>query len=333
MPSHLSLSQPPPRAGSDALRIQVIIPCLDEEQGIASVIRDLRAVVPEASILVIDNGSTDKTAERARAEGVTVLTEPRRGKAQAVLSALAYVDADVVVMLDGDGSYPAEGVRRLVDEYRRQPADLITGVRVADDPSSSFRPMHQLGTRAFERVLALVFGYRSRDLFSGLRLFSAAFYQNVPLLSRGFELELELTIQAIDKGFRQAEVAVPFTSRAIGSSSKLRSVRDGVRILRFMLLLLRDYRPMRFFGAIGGAFFVAGLLAGTLPVLEYIRTGLVGRFPLAFLAASLMVIAILTLQIGLIVEGTLRYSREAFQVRLRQFLIERARRGRPRDHG
>lgn len=309
-----------------APRVCVIIPCLDEAPAIAGVVRDFRATLPEARIVVVDNGSTDGTAAVARAEGAEVIVEPRRGKAQAMLTAFARVDADVVIMTDGDGSYPAAGAARLLARHRERPCDMMTGVRVSGDPGSDFRPMHQAGTRAFELALQLVFGFRSRDLFSGLRLFSASFYQNVPLLSRGFELELELTIQAIDKGFHVEELEVPFTQRAEGTASKLRSVRDGLRILRFLVLLFRDYRPARFFGAIGLAFAAAGLAAGSLPVLEYIRGGTVGRFPLAFLAASLEVIAFLTLQVGVIIEGTLRYAREGFQVRVRQHALHRSAR-------
>lgn len=295
----------------------MVVPCLDEALGIRDVIHELREVLPAARILVVDNGSSDDTVAVARAAGAdAVVVEPRRGKAQAVLTAFELLDADLVVMLDGDASYPAEGARRLLESYAAQPVDMITGVRMAID-SSVFRPMHQLGTRAFERALHIAFGYHSRDLFSGLRLFSRRFYRNVPILSRGFELELELTIQAIDKGFSMAEVNVPFRSRAEGSKSKLRSVRDGVRILRFLTVLMRDYRPVTFFSAISALFFFAGLAAGSLPIIEFVETGLVGRFPLAFLAASLMVIAFFSLQTGLIIQGSLRYNREAFQARVR----------------
>jgi glycosyltransferase involved in cell wall biosynthesis len=313
-------------APSAAPRVCVIIPCLDEAPAIAGVVRDFRREVPEARIVVVDNGSTDDTANVARAAGAEVIVEPRRGKARAMLTAFARVDADVVIVVDGDGSYPAAGAALLLARYREQPCDMLTGVRVSADPRGDFRPMHQAGTRAFEVALDLVFGFRSRDLFSGLRLFSASFYQNVPILSRGFEVELELTIQAVEKGFHVAELDVPFTTRAEGTASKLRSVQDGLRILRFLFLLFRDYRPVRFFGVISLAFACMGLAAGSLPVLEYIRGGTVGRFPLAFLAASLEVIAILTMQVGVIVEGTLRYAREAFQVRVRQHSLARGAR-------
>jgi glycosyltransferase involved in cell wall biosynthesis len=307
------------------MRVAIIIPCLDEEAAIAPVVEDFKRTLPEAEIVVVDNGSTDRTPQQAAAAGARVLREPRRGKARAMARAFSRVDADVVIMVDGDGSYPARGAKMLLDHYRHRPSDMLTGIRVADDSAKAFRPLHQLGTRAFEWALWLAFGYRSRDIFSGLRLFSADFYQNVPVLSRGFEIELELTVQAIDKGFLMDEIEVPFTERTKGTVPKLRGVRDGVRILRFLVLLFRDYRPLWFFGRLALVVGVLGLLAGSLPIYEYIRTGLVGRFPLAFLAASLCVVAILTLQVGIIIEGSLRYQREAFQIRVRHSAIARPR--------
>jgi glycosyltransferase involved in cell wall biosynthesis len=307
------------------VRVAVIIPCLNEEGAIAGVVEDFRRTLPDAEIVVVDNGSADRTAECAAQAGARVLHEPLRGKARAMVRAFTRVDADVVIMVDGDGSYPAEGARRMLERHAERPTDMLNGIRVADDSAKAFRPLHQFGTRSFEWALKLVFGYRSRDIFSGFRLFSAEFYQNVPVLSRGFELELELTIQAIDKGFAIDEVEVPFTSRAKGTVPKLNGLSDGLRILRFLVVLFRDYRPLEFFGtlaAIGGAL---GLLAGSLPVYEYFTTGLIGRFPLAFLAASLCVLAILTFQVGLIVQGSLRYAREAFQVRVRHAAIARLR--------
>jgi len=196
----------------------------------------------------------------------------------------------------------------------------VTGIRKSSPISqSAFRPLHQAGTSAFARVLSLVFGFRPADVFSGLRLFSKAFYKNVPIHSRGFELEMELTIQSIDKGFRMSEVDVPFRDRAKGSASKLRTVRDGLRILHLLLMLYRDYRPFSFFGSISGLIFMAGLAAGSLPIYEYITTRLVGRFPLAILAAALCNLAAFTFFTGLILESNLRHRRGAYQVELRKF--------------
>jgi glycosyltransferase involved in cell wall biosynthesis len=305
---------PPPRPS-----VAVLIPCLDEERGIADVVAEFRRELPEARILVIDNGSTDATAKLASQAGAEVWREPRRGKGRAITTAFARLEEDVVIMVDGDGSYPAGGGRLLLAEYLKDPADMITGLRTPGSAAAVFRPFHRLGGAAFAWVFRLVFHYAPGDLFSGLRLFSKRFYKNVPILFRGFELETELTVQAVEKGFRLSEVAVPFRERAEGSNSKLRTVRDGFRIFRLLFVLSRDYRPLVFFGSIAFLFFAAGLAAGSLPIVEYMRTRLVGRFPLAILAAGLMNLSLFTLLTGVMLESGLRHRRESYQITLRNY--------------
>ncbi len=299
--------------------LTILIPCLNEELGVASVIGEYGSAFPHADILVVDNGSEDETANIARASGAIVITEKRRGKARAVATALAMIDTDLVLMVDGDGSYPAEGARLLVEEYLREPVDMITGIRSAQNASHVFRPMHQWGMSIFAGVLNWVFRFKPLDLFSGLRLFSRRFYQHVPVLSRGFELEIELTIQAVDKSFSMTEIPVPFRSRTHGSESKLKTVRDGVHILRLLAVLFRDYRPFAFFGTISALIAATGLTAGSVPITEYFHTGLVNRVPLAVLAASLMTLSILIGQVGVVLEANLRYHREAYHIQLRKY--------------
>lgn len=298
--------------------VTVLVPCLDEEVAIADVVTDLRREIPTARILVIDNGSNDATAARARAAGATVASEPRRGKGHAVLTGFSLIDDDVVIMIDGDGSYPAAGARRLLERYQQVRADMITGLR-DEDASGAYRPLHRLGSAIFAIVFRATFDHSPGDLFSGLRLFSKRFYKNVPILFRGFELETELTVQAVEKGFMLAEVAVPFRERALGTESKLRTVRDGLRILRLLVVLFRDYRPLLFFGVIAFVLFVLGLAAGSLPIYEYLTTRMVGRFPLAILAAGLMNLSLFTLLTGVMLESSLRHRRESYQVALRNF--------------
>jgi glycosyltransferase involved in cell wall biosynthesis len=312
--------------------LTILIPCLNEELGIASVVREYTSAFPRAEILVVDNDSEDGTASAARTAGATVIREKRRGKARAVATALSAIDTDLVLMVDGDGSYPAEGARLLVEEYLREPADMVTGIRSAQNATQVFRPMHQWGMSIFAGVLNFVFGYKPLDLFSGLRLFSRRFYQHVPVLSRGFELEIELTIQAIDKSFAKTEIPVPFRSRATGSASKLKTVRDGLSILRLLLVLFRDYRPFAFFGTMGAIVAASGLVAGSAPIIEYFRTGLVNRLPLAVLAASLITLSILVGLAGILLEANLRYHREAYQIQIRKFRapVRRQSRSYPR---
>ncbi len=298
----------------------ILIPCHNEEMPIRGVVAEYRSLFPLADILVVNNASTDDTVRAATEAGARVINEPRKGKAKAIITALEVIDADVVIMVDGDGSYPARGAQLLFSQYEVHPDDLITGIRCAvQEKSTAFRPMHQFGTYLFAICTSIVFGYLPGDVFSGLRLFSRRFYKNVPILSSGFELEMELTIQAVDKGFSYSEVEIPFRERAEGTSSKLSTVRDGYKILRALLLLFRDYKPLYFFGAIALFFFILGLCAGTPPVYEYTQTQMVERFPLAILAAALINISIFTFLTGLVSETNLRYHREAFQIRLRNF--------------
>ena len=303
----------------DSPSLTILIPCLNEALGIEATVREYSIAFSNADILVVDNGSEDGTADAARVAGAAVITEKRRGKARAVATALAVIDTDLVLMVDGDGSYPAEGARLLMKEYLREPVDMITGIRSAQNAAHVFRPMHQWGMSIFAAVLNFVFRFKPLDLFSGLRLFSRRFYQHVPVLSRGFELEIELTIQAVDKSFSMSEIPVPFCSRTRGSESKLKTVRDGLRIFRLLVVLFRDYRPFAFFGTIGALIAGAGITAGSIPILEYFRTGLVNRFPLAILAASLMTLSILIGLVGVVLEANLRYHREAYHIQLRKF--------------
>lgn len=313
----------------------VVIPCLNEAPAIRAVVEEFRAALPQARLLVVDNASTDGTAEVAAAAGAEVLHAPIRGKARAMLQAFEHVEEDLLLMVDGDGSYPASGGAALLESYRRAPTDFVSGIRspglapAGSGGQATFRPMHQFGTRIFERFLWWSFRYRTRDLFSGLRLMTRKFYKNVPILSRGFELEIELTIQAVDKGFSLHEIPVPFRERADGTASKLDTMRDGWRILRALFVLLRDYRPLFFFSRVSAVILFLGLLAGFLPVYEYFQTHLVGRFPLAILAASLVSLAVLMGVAGLILEGNLRHHRESYQVKLRNFRSGAAASGPP----
>ena len=300
-------------------RIAVVIPCLDEELAIAGVIEEFRRGIPDARILVVDNGSRDATVSRAKSAGAEVLSEPRRGKGRAIAAAFEALDEDLVIMVDGDGSYPVAGAQLLLDTYEKSRADMITGVRTTPATTQAHRPLHQSGSAAFAWVFKLTFDYEPGDLFSGLRLFSKRFYKNVPILFRGFELETELTVQAVEKGFILSEIAVPFRERAAGSSSKLHTVRDGLRILRLLVVLFRDYRPLLCFGVIAFALFLTGLAAGSLPIYEYATTRMVGRFPLAILAAGLMNLSLFTLLTGIMLQSGLRHRRESYQITLRNF--------------
>jgi glycosyltransferase involved in cell wall biosynthesis len=297
----------------------ILVPCLNEEEAIAHVVGELRSVLPNARIIVIDNGSTDRTTENACTAGAEVWFEPRRGKARAILTALERVDEPFVATIDGDGSYPARGILLLLEAQEQSDADMVVGVRCPDTGTGVFRPWHQTGASAFAWIQWLVTGWKPRDIFSGLRLLKRRFYKNVPLLGQGFELEMELSVQCVEQGFLPREVDVPFQDRHVRTTSKLRTVRDGFRILWFLLVLFRDYRPLFFFSIIAAIWALLGLLAGSLPIHEYLTTGFVNRIPLAILASGLMNLGLFSFLTGVLLESSLRHRREASQIALRNF--------------
>ena len=291
-------------------RLAAIVPCLNEEQSVGAVIRDLRAVAPEITVYVYDNGSTDNTVGIARAAGAEIRTESRRGKGFVVQRAFADIDADIYVMVDGDDTYDVSALPSMISELLAGPLDQVVGVRREVD-QSAYRPGHVLGNRFFNGVVARIFGEPVQDMLTGFRVMSARFVKSFPARSRGFEIETELTIHAIGLRVPQSDYEVGFQDRAEGSESKLRTYHDGWRILRVIFRLARYERPKAFHVAIALMFFALGLSLG-LPVgLEYLDTGLVRRFPTAILASSVMLIGFLALLLGYLLEAVRRVRDES----------------------
>ena len=297
-------------AASAAQRIAVIIPCLDEALTLAKVIEDFRRVLPAATIYVIDNGSTDGTAEVAAAHGAHVLLETRRGKGFAVRRAFRSIDADFYVMVDGDDTYPAESVGALLEPVLAGRADMAVGSRRMAGTSSQFRPLNQLGNRLIAGFLHFLLRVKLTDILSGFRVMTRDFVQSVPITARDFEIEAELTVKAIERGYRLVEVPVNLRLRPEGSFSKLRRVHDGRQILWTIVLLFRDYRPMAFFGGLGLALLIIGLIPGVIVISEFIQTGQVPRFPSAVLAVALELAGMLSIAVGLVLSAVSRRFQE-----------------------
>lgn len=290
--------------------VTVVIPCHDEAQHIAEVVRGFREALPRAEILVIDNASADGTAGIARAAGATVVHEPRKGKGNAVLRGLREAaDADYVVMVDGDGTYPPGRVRDLL-AAAAEGADQVVGTRLTQAEAGAFPTGHGLGNRLFILLVRVLFGARTGDLFSGYRVLSRRFLRTVPLLATGFEIEAELTLQAEMRGLLVREVPVAYRPRGEGSKSKLSTFRDGYRILLAILTFFRDYRPLSCFGGLAALFALAALACGWLVVANYLATGLVLRLPLAVLAAALFILSALSLTCGAILSSINRRAAE-----------------------
>jgi glycosyltransferase involved in cell wall biosynthesis len=302
--------QPPPEAASRPPRVAVVVPCHNEAATAGKVVRDFRAVLPEAQVLVVDNASTDATAETARQAGARVLHEPRAGKGFALLAGFREArGADYFVMVDGDDTYPAEDVVKLL-EAARAGADMVVGTRLAGAEQGAFRAGHSLGNRLFNLLVRMLFGVRTGDLFSGYRVLSRRFLETTPLIARGFEVEAELALQAVVQGYRTVEVPIRYRARPEESPSKLHTYRDGYRILVAILMFFRDYRPLKFFGLLALFLLLLSLAGGGLVIAEYLQTGLVPRLPLAVLSAALFILSALSMTCGVLLSSINRRSAE-----------------------
>jgi glycosyltransferase involved in cell wall biosynthesis len=293
-----------------ARSVAVLVPCHNEEAAIGEVVAGFRAALPDARILVVDNDSHDGTARIAREAGADVVTERRRGKGFALMRGLSELaDVDYVIMVDGDATYPAEDAPKLL-EAAEAGADMVIGTRLDRYDEGAYRPGHTFGNRLFIGLIRLLFGGRTNDLLSGYRVLSRRFLDEVPLLARGFEVETELSIQALMGGFPVVEIPVHYRQRGANSVSKLRTYRDGYRILVAMLAFFRDYRPLTFFGLLAAFFAVGALLAGGVVVDEYLRTRMVLRMPLAVLSVGLAMVSVMSAIGGLVLSSISRRAAE-----------------------
>ncbi|PRY13941.1 glycosyltransferase [Kineococcus rhizosphaerae] len=292
------------------VRIAAIVPCLNEASSVGHVIDDLLAAVPGIAVYVYDNRSTDATADVARAHGALVRHEPRPGKGNVVRRAFADVEADVYVLLDGDNTYEAAAAGQMVHKLITEGLDHVVGARRAST-QAAYRPGHVAGNKALTRVVATVFGQPVTDMLSGYRVMSRRFVKSFPAISRGFEVETELTVHAINLRVPQAEVLTDYRDRLEGSTSKLRTYRDGWAILRWIVRLARYERPTLVHSILGGLIALVALVLGVPVVVEFFQTGLVPKFPTAILASALVMIAVVVTAVGVILEAIRHASDEA----------------------
>jgi glycosyltransferase involved in cell wall biosynthesis len=317
-----------PSVASRPPRIAVLIPCYNEEVAIASTVAGFRAALPEATIYVYDNNSKDATSERAREAGAVVRKEPLQGKGNVVRRMFSDIDADVYLMTDGDTTYDPTAARRMIDLLVGENLDMVVGKRIHTD-QAAYRAGHVLGNRMLTGFMARLFGQRFTDILSGYRAFSRRFVKSFPALSSGFETETELTVHALTLALPIAEIDTAYHARPEGSASKLNTYRDGFRILRVMVTLFKNERPMAFFGL--AATLLALLSIGlAIPIfITFLEIGLVPRFPTAILSASIMVLSFLSLACGFVLDTVTRGRRELkrlayLQVPAPQDLLQRA---------
>ena len=291
------------------VRLAVILPCLNEETAIGAVIADFRKALPSADIFVYDNASTDATARVAAAAGAIVRSDLNPGKGNVLTRAFADIDADVYVVADGDGTYDAAAAPAMIESLRRETLDMVVGVR-AHSSGAAFRPGHVFGNRVFSAIFRSLFKASYTDILSGYRVLSRRFVKSFPSRARGFEIEIEMSAHAALLRLAVAEIETPYAERPQGGESKLKTLRDGARILRRMFRFLRLHRPRFVYGLLG--VFCVGV-AGVLfiPILiEFLRTGLVPRFPTLIVSAALAIIGVGVFFAGAILDAQAQHFAE-----------------------
>jgi glycosyltransferase involved in cell wall biosynthesis len=292
--------------------VVVLIPCYNEEMTVGKVVADFKSQLPEARIYVFDNNSKDKTAEIAQAAGAIVVSEFRQGKGNVVRSMFRHIEADVYLMVDGDDTYPAEFAKSLIQPVLEGNIDMVIGDRLSNGSyaDENKRLFHGFGNSLVRNVINVLLRASVNDVMTCYRAFSKEFVQTVPLLSRGFEVETEMTLQALDKNFRILEIPIAYRDRPMGSESKLNTVTDGFRVLGTILKLFKDYRPFTFFSFISALFLILSLVVGVPVVLEFLKTGQVSKVPSAILSVGLAIFFALFFIGGLILDTVSKLHRE-----------------------
>ncbi len=294
----------------DALRVAVLVPCYNEALTVATVIADFRKALPNASIHVYDNNSSDDTAAIAATNGAYVSRVNYQGKGNVVRRLFADIEADIYVMVDGDATYDAASAPAMIQHLFTSGADTVVGVRKAIANHAAYRPGHALGNQMLTGFLGVLFGRPCKDILSGYRIFSRRFVKSFPVLSAGFEIETELTVHALELRLPVAEYDTPYGERPEGSESKLNTIRDGIRIVITMVKLFSAERPLIFYSLLGLLLLGVGVVLAVPVIVTYAQTGLVPRFPTAILSTGLTLLAALSFAAGLILDTVTRGRRE-----------------------
>lgn len=299
------------------MKIAVLIPCYNEALTIRKVVEDFRAALPEADVYVYDNNSRDGTDGIAREAGAIVRYERRQGKGNVIRTMFREIDADAYLMTDGDDTYPAESARAMVDLVLAQKVDMVVGDRLSSTYfTENKRPFHNMGNRLVRLLVNRIFHGSITDLMTGYRAFSYTFVKSFPVLSKGFEIETEMSIHALDKNLAIQNVPVGYRDRPADSVSKLNTYSDGFRVLRTVARLYKEYRPLSFFGVFTLLFSLAGVGLFIPILVEFFATGLVPRFPTLIVSGVLMTLAMLMLVCGLILDTVAKKHRQLFEVNL-----------------
>ena len=298
-------------------KIAVLIPCYNEEMTIYKVVSDFRRVLPEAVVYVYDNNSKDRTVEEALQAGAVVRREYKQGKGNVIRRMFREIDAQCYVMTDGDDTYPAEDAPEMVRMVLERGSDMVVGDRLSSTYfTENKRPFHNFGNSLVRKMINVIFHTDIKDIMTGYRAFSYSFVKSFPVISKGFEIETEMSIHAVDKNMLVENVVIGYRDRPQGSESKLNTISDGTKVLRTIVRLFRDYKPMSFFGILAGILAVLAI-AFFIPVfVEYTKTGLVSRFPTLFMCGFTMLAAIQAFFAGMILQTMKMKNLQDFEMEL-----------------
>ena len=302
-------------------KIAVLIPCYNEELTIEKVIKDFRKELPEADIYVYNNNSKDRTKEIAIKNGAIVVDEYKQGKGNVVRSQFRDIEADIYVMVDGDDTYPAEFVHQLIEPVRNGQADMTIGDRLSNGTyqKENKRPFHEFGNNLVKKAINVLFDTKLKDIMTGYRVFNKRFVKNMPVLSPKFEIETEMSLHALDKKFIIKEIPIVYRDRPEGSSSKLNTVGDGIKVVKTIARMFKDYKPFKFFGLIALILFIIGLAIGIPVLVEFFKTAYITKVPSAILATGFMGLAAVSLQCGIVLDTITRQHKEDYELNLLRY--------------
>lgn len=297
--------------------IAILLPCYNEALTIAKTVADFRAALPDATVYVFDNASTDGSAALAAESGATVIPVPQRGKGNVVRAMFRSVDADVYVMVDADDTYPAQEVEKLILPILQHKADMVSGDRLSTTYyTENTRPGHNFGNALVCFLVSLLWDKKVKDVMTGYRAFSRNFVKNCPVMSQGFEIETEITLHALDKRFSLLEVPIAYRDRPKGSFSKLNTFKDGIKVLGVIFNMFRIYRPLPFFGGLGSLFLLIGCVFLIPVFIDYFRTGLVPRFPTLIFSTFLLLTGMLSWVMALVLDSIKNMSDREYELRI-----------------
>ena len=296
-------------------KIAILIPCFNEAKTIAKVIRDYKNVLPNTEIYVYDNNSTDATLKIAKKNGAIVRQEYKQGKGNVIRTMFKDINADCYLIVDGDDTYPCESAKQMCDLILEGKADMVIGDRLSSTYfQENKRRFHNFGNILVRKLINIIFHANVRDIMTGYRAFSYEFVKTFPILSKGFEIETEMTIHALDKNFLIKEIPVNYRNRPKGSTSKLNTFSDGFKVIKMIARLFKEYKPVVFFGLISLLFFIISLILGIPVFIEYFKTGLVPRFPTLIFSGFMLVISLLLFICGIILEVVVKKHRQLFEL-------------------